>query len=248
MELGVALPTSAPFASPAHITRIAQAAEEFGYAALWTYERLRRPVGDLPQSGGPPRPLPKAYRVTFEPLETLSYVAALTERIMLGTSVIDALFHPPVMLARRFATLDQFSNGRVIAGLGQGWMPQEFETANVPMKRRGAGLDEVIDAMRACWGPDPVSYQGRFYRIAPSEVGPKPVQSHIPVLLGSMTPAGVARAARTADGINPIVLSEEVLRGLISAFHDAAREQGRDPGGLTVVARANVPVTVDPID
>ena len=138
MELGVALPTSAPFASPAHIIRIAQAAEEFGYAALWTYERLLRPVGDLPQSGGPPRPLPKAYRVTFEPLETLSYVAALTERIMLGTSVIDALFHPPVMLARRFATLDQFSNGRVIAGLGQGWMPQEFETANVPMKRRGA--------------------------------------------------------------------------------------------------------------
>ena len=204
-------------------------------------------MGDLPQPGGPPRPLPKAYRVTFEPLETLSYVAALTERIKLGTSVIDALFHPPVMLARRFATLDQFSNGRVIAGLGQGWMPQEFETANVPMKRRGAGLDEVIDAMRACWGPDPVSYQGRFYRIAPSEVWPKPVQSHIPVLLGSMTPAGVARAARTADGINPIVLSEEVLRGLISAFHDAAREQGRDPSDLTVVARANVPVTVDPI-
>jgi len=98
--------------------------------------------------------------VTFEPLETLSYVAALTERIKLGTSVIDALFHPPVMLARRFATLDQFSNGRVIAGLGQGWMPQEFETANVPMKRRGAGLDEVIDAMRACWGPDPVELPG----------------------------------------------------------------------------------------
>ena len=90
--------------------------------------------------------------MTFEPLETLSYVAAVTERIMLGTSVIDALFHPPVMLARRFATLDQFSNGRVIASWGQGWMPQEFETANVPMKRRGAGLDEVIEAMRACWG------------------------------------------------------------------------------------------------
>ena len=96
MDLGVALPTSAPFASPAHIIRIAQAAEEFGYAALWTYERLLRPVGDLLQPGGPPRPLPKAYRVT-SPLETLSYVAALTKRIKLGTSVIDALFQarPP---------------------------------------------------------------------------------------------------------------------------------------------------------
>jgi len=93
----------------------------------------------------------------------------------------------------------------------------------------------------------PGELSGRFYRIAPSEVGPKPIQSHIPVLLGSMTPAGVARAARIADGINPIVFSEEVLRGLISAFHDAACEQGRDPADLTVVARANVPVTVDPI-
>jgi len=247
MDLGVALPTSAPFASPAHIVRIAKAAEEFGYAALWTYERLLRPIGDVPQPGGPPRPLPAAYRVTFEPLETLSYVAALTERIKLGTSVIDALFHVPVMLARRLATLDQLSNGRVIAGLGQGWMPEEFETANVPMNRRGAGLDEVIAAMRACWGPNPVSYQGRFYRIPPSEVAPKPVQTHLPVLLGSMTPAGVVRAARIADGINPIVLSEEALRGLISAFHDAAREQGRDPADLTVVARANVPITIDPL-
>jgi len=115
-----------------------------------------------------------AYRATFEPLETLSYVAALSERIKLGTSVIDALFHVPVMLARRLATLDQLSNGRVIAGLGQGWMPEEFETANVPLKRRGAGLDEVIAATRACWGPNPVSYQGRLYRIAPPEVAPKP--------------------------------------------------------------------------
>ncbi len=247
MDLGVALPTSGAFASPAAIVRIAQAAEEFGYAALWTYERLLRPVGDVAQPGGPPRPLPKVYRSVYEPLETLSYVAAVTERIKLGTSVIDALFHPPVMLARRFATLDQFSNGRVIAGLGQGWMPQEFQTANVPLQRRGSGLDEAVAAMRACWGPDPVSYQGRFYRIAPSEVGPKPVQAHIPVLLGSMTPAGVARAARIADGINPIVASEEVLRGLTSAFWEAAREQGRNPAELTVVARANVPITAEPL-
>jgi hypothetical protein len=91
------------------ILRIAQEAERLGYAAVWTYERL----------------------------ETLSFVAARTERVRLGTSVIDALLHPPVVLACRFATLDQFSGGRVIAGPGQGWMPQEFETANVPMDRIG---------------------------------------------------------------------------------------------------------------
>jgi probable F420-dependent oxidoreductase len=247
MELGIALPTSGPLASPANIARVAQEAERLGYAALWTYERLLRPLADVPMPGGPPQRIPEQYRLTFEPLETLSYVAALTTRITLGTSVIDALLHPPVVLARRFATLDQFSGGRVIAGLGQGWMPQEFETANVPMRRMGAGMDEAIAAMRACWGPDPVEYEGRFYRIAPSEVNPKPVQAHLPVLLGAMTPAGIQRAARIADGLNPIAVSEEVLLGLAGGFRDAARAAGRDPATLTVVARANVPITSKPL-
>jgi probable F420-dependent oxidoreductase len=247
MELGVALPTSGRLAAPQHIVRIAQEAERLGYAALWTYERLLRPRGDVEQPGGPPRPLPDVYRLTYEPLETLSYVAAVTDRIKLGTSVIDALFHPPVVLARRYATLDQLSGGRVIAGLGQGWMQQEFETVNVPMRRRGDGLDEAVAAMRACWGPDPVEYSGRFYRIAASEVNPKPAQPHIPILLGSMTPAGVQRAARIADGLNPIAFSEEALRGLTTGFRQAAEAAGRDPATLTVVARANVPLTAQPM-
>ena len=152
MDLGVALPTSGRLASPANIVRIAQEAERLGYASVWTYERLLRPVAELPAPDGSMRRIPAQYRLTYEPLETLSYVAALTERVRLGTSVIDALLHPPVVLARRFATLDQFSGGRVVAGLGQGWMPQEFETANVPMDRIGSGMDEVVAAMRACWG------------------------------------------------------------------------------------------------
>ena len=247
MELGVALPTSGPLASPANIARVAREAEDLGYAALWTYERLLRPLAPVPMPGGPPQRAPEVYRLVYEPLETLSYVAALTSRIKLGTSIIDALFHAPVVLARRFATLDQLSGGRAIAGLGQGWMPQEFETANVPMRRKGAGMDEAVAAMRAAWGPDPVAYEGRFYRIAPSEVNPKPVQPQIPVLLGSVTPAGVARAARIADGLNPIAFSFEALTGLSGAFREAARAAGRDPSVLTVVARANVPITGEPL-
>lgn len=165
MELGIALPTSGRLAAPSNIARMAQEAERLGYDSVWTYERLLRPLAPVSQGGGPPTPVPAVYRTTFEPLETLSYVAAVTQRVKLGTSVIDALFHPPVVLARRLATLDQFSGGRVIAGLGQGWMPQEFETAGIPMSRKGAGMDEAVAAMRATWGPDPVSYQGRFYRI-----------------------------------------------------------------------------------
>jgi probable F420-dependent oxidoreductase len=247
MELGVALPTSGPLASPGSIVRVAQEAERLGYASVWTYERLLRPMAGLPAPDGSVQRVPEQYRLTYEPLETLSFVAAHTERVKLGTSVIDALLHPPVVLARRFATLDQLSGGRAVAGLGQGWMPQEFETANVAMDRIGAGMDEVIAAMRACWGPDPVEYQGRFYRIAPSEVNPKPVQEHLPILLGSTTPAGARRAGRIADGLNPIAFSAEVVPALATVFRQAARDAGRDPAGLSVVVRANVPLTREPM-
>jgi probable F420-dependent oxidoreductase len=238
MELGVGLPTSGRLATPEHIARVAREAERLGYATLWTYERLLRPVSS---------DVPEGYRLVFEPLETLSYVAASTGRIRLGTSVIDALFHPPVVLARRFATLDRLSGGRAVAGLGQGWMPQEFEAAGVPMRRRGAGLDEAVAAMRACWGPDPVEYRGRFYRIAASEVNPKPVQARLPILIGATTPAGIERAARIADGLNPIAFSAESLAGMVAGFRKAAEAAGRDPAGLTVVVRANVPLTRAPV-
>jgi len=244
MELGVGLPThDGPLASPEAIARIAQEAEQLGYATLWTFERLLRPYAEIPGFGR----VPDYYRTAYDPLETLSYVAALTSEIGLGTSVMNALMHPPVVLARRFATLDRFSGGRVVAGLGQGWMPQEFETVNVPMSRQGAGMDEAVAAIRACWGPDPVAFEGRFHTIAPSEVNPKPVQAHIPVLMGSNTPGGIARAARIADGLNPLAFTYESLVGLTEAFHAAAREEGRNPGTLVVAARANVPITVDPI-
>ncbi|GAA0939586.1 LLM class F420-dependent oxidoreductase [Virgisporangium aurantiacum] len=241
MKLGIGLPTAGEYASPANIGRVAREAEQLGYASVWTFERLLRPLAPVAQFGGPPQPVPTAYRLVYEPLETLAWVAAQTSRIRLGTSVIDGLLHPPVVLARRFATLDQLSGGRAIAGLGQGWMPQEFETANVPMKRMGAGMDEVVAAMRACWGPDPVSYQGRFYRIAESEVNPKPVQNPIPILLGSVTPAGIQRAARIADGLNPIAMSAEQLKETVAAYRSLA------PASATVVVRANTKFSVEPL-
>ena len=246
MDLGIGLPTSGPLATPGNIARVAREAERLGYGAVWTYERLLRPLEPVSMGGGPPEPVPEIYRTVYEPLETLAYVAALTDRIKLGTSVVDALFHPPVVLAKRFATLDQLSGGRVIAGLGQGWMPHEFAATNVPEKRKGAGLDDHVAAMRAAWGPDPVEYDGRFYRLPPSEINPKPAQAHLPILIGAMSPAGIARAARIADGINPIAFAADQILGMVKGFHEAAAAAGRDPAALTIAVRANVPLTAEP--
>lgn len=248
LKLGIMLPVSGIHASPASITTIAQAAERIGYDSLWTYERLLRPMAPIfPGPDGTLVRAPEIYQTTYEPLQTLSHVAALTSRITLGTSILTALLHTPVMLARRLATLDQFSGGRVVAGFGQGSIPQEFATANIPWKRRGAGLDDIVAAIRACWGPDPVEHDGRFYTIEASEINPKPVRGDIPIIMGVFTDAGVDRAARIADGIIPVVFSLNTLIEQTTRFRARATELGRDPAKLSVTAQSNTPMTPKPI-
>jgi len=182
MDLGVDLLTSGPHASPDAIVRMAEEAEDLGYAAVWTHERQLYPVTDRP-------PLPDYYRTTYEPVDTLAFVAARTTRVKLGTSVLTAPLHDPIQLARRLATLDRFSHGRVIVGLGQGWMREEYAAAGVPYRERGARLEEVVAALRAAWAPDPVSYEGRYHRIPPAHLDPKPDQPGGPrILIGAAPP------------------------------------------------------------
>lgn len=244
MKLGIMLPVSGPHASPANITTMAQAAERLDYDSLWTYERLLRPMAPLwPGPDGTLERAPEIYHTTYEPLQTLSHVAALTSRIALGTGIIAALLHTPVVLARRLATLDQFSGGRVIAGFGQGSIPQEFATANVPWKRRGAGLDDMVAAVRAAWSPDPVEYDGRFYSIEASEINPKPVRGTIPIIIGAFSDAGIDRAARIADGFTPVAFSLDAVTAQAARFREAAERLDRDPTTLTVTAQSNSPMT-----
>ena len=249
MELGLGLPTSGRGSSLDAITQVAAGAERLGLAAVWTFERLLRPTQPVAMGDGQTMVVPEYYAVVWDPLEVLAFVAARTSRIRLGTSVVDSLFHPPVVLARRFATLDQLSGGRVVVGIGQAWMPDEFRVANVPLARRGAGFDDHLGAMRAVWGPDPVRYDGRFYRIPESEIGPKPVQPGGPgVLMGANSPGGIQRAARLGVGLNPIIFGWEQIEGAVRSFRVEAEAAGFEPGSLPIVVRVNGPVTDRPAD
>jgi probable F420-dependent oxidoreductase len=248
VKLGLGLPHYSAEATPDRIVNFAQRAESLGYDSLWALERLLRPIN--PQNGD--LGLSEAYAYVFDPIETLTHVAAHTRTIRLGTSVIDALFHVPVVLARRLSTLDHFSGGRLVVGLGQGWSADEFETANVPMRRRGSGFAEYIEALQAAWGPDLVSYQGRFYRIPPAEVGPKPSQpGGPPILVGvgsGVTPgadASLERAGRTGLGLHPMIVDWKSFERQLAVFR-AAAPAGRQPG--PIVVRVNNPVTETPID
>jgi probable F420-dependent oxidoreductase len=248
VKLGLSLPAAGPDASPDAITTVAEAADRIGLDSLWLFERLLSPIGEIDMFGQK-GPMPEIYNTVYSPLETLAYAAARTSRIRLGTSVMVALLHNPVALARSIATLDQLSGGRVIAGLGQGWMPQEFDAAGVDMARQGAGFAEFIEAMRAVWGPDPVSFDGRYYSITPSRLNPKPAQpGGPPIIVGASTPASVRRTARMRLGLNPLWFGWESLEGAVEAFHTAAREAGANPAELPIVVRVNEPLTSKPAD
>jgi len=245
VALGVALPQYGTIASPKTILLVAEASEKMGLASLWVSDRMLLPIKPKDTFDGDP--WPEIFATVYDPIEMLTYVAARTRKVKLGTSVLSALFQNPVTLARRFATLDNLSNGRAIAGIGQADFRDEFEAANVPIKRRGRGFEEFVKAMRAVWGPDPVSFTGDFYNIPESRIGPKPVQSGgIPLLLGAFAPASMERAARLADGIMPAAgrsATIEKLSQTINDFRDMVRRAGRNPEEVKWILRVHNPLT-----
>jgi probable F420-dependent oxidoreductase len=242
IDLGIHLPITGQNATPEHICEVAERAERIGLASVWTYERLMRPAEPFMLGVGP-MPLPESSGSVFDPLETLSFVAARTSRIQLGTSVVNSLFHSPVVLAKRLATLDRLSNGRLLAGIGQGWMAQEFAAAGVPQSRRGAGFAEHIEAMRAVWGPNPARFEGRFYQIPETEVGPKPVRAGGPtVLVGAAAPPAVERAAKLGLGLTLVIFDWDMTSGLVDAYRKAYQAPSDQPPA-PIVAQVNGTIT-----
>lgn len=249
VAIGLGLPHFGPFASPALVTEFAQEAEKLGLASVWVIERMLRPLGDIDyQLGLGTVQMPETYGTALSPLETLSYLAARTDRIRLGTSVIDALFHTPALLGRRLATVDHYSNGRLAVGLGQGYAPDEFTAANVPLSRRGRGFDEFLHALRAVWGPDPVEYKGEFYRVPRSEIGPKPLQDGgPPVSLGAASVAASERAGRLGIGLHPMLVTWPGLEEQIRGFRAAAAGAGHAPETLPVIVRVMAQDVAGPV-
>jgi probable F420-dependent oxidoreductase len=251
VKLGVHLPVAGRGASPEIIAEVAEEAERLGLDSVWSWERLMRPTVPIAMGGpgGPVIDAPEDFGTVYDPIETLSYVAARTSRITLGTSVLDALFQSPVILARRLATLDRFCEGRLVVGIGQGWMEQEFEAAGVSMQRRGAGFEEHILAMRAVWGPDPVHFEGRFYRIPEADIGPKPVHPGGPRLMaGAASPAALERAGRLGVGLTLVIFDWDAIRDSIETFRAAAGAACIDPDSLPVMLQVNGNVTAEPQD
>ncbi|MCW3101291.1 MAG: Luciferase-like monooxygenase [Chthonomonadaceae bacterium] len=247
--IGVQLPQTTN-ATAQGLLEAARAAETAGLDSLSVTERVIWPVAPVTLPDGTPG-TPPAHQVTlFDPLETLTAVGAVTERIDLITAIIGILFQSPVILARRVATVDQFAAGRLYLGVGQAWMTEEFAATHVPRSRRGAGYAEHIAAMRALWAPDPVSFDGRFYQVPESYYGPKPVRpGGVPILAGATTQAGIDRAIGFADEWLPVIsptTTWEEVEAQLGALANAADDAGRPR--LPVRLRAHSHVTERPLN
>ena len=249
MKLGFALPNIGPVSTVDAVSKVAQRAEALGYDSLWTIERLLWPV--KPQSPYPATPdgsLPEPYKHSLDPLETLSFAAAHTKKIALGTSVLDIPYHNPLMLARRLTTLDHLSNGRVRLGLGLGWSKDEMDAMGADIKKRGAMADEFLQVLKAIWTTNPVEFHGKFYQIPKSYIGPKPVQKpHPPIYMAAFAPAALKRLATQADGWNPVAIPVDGMAQMFAGIKQMAKEAGRDPASLALVVRAHVDISAKPL-
>ena len=224
-----------------HVTRDAVRAfcgraEALGFSSLWVQEHLFYAlVPSAPYAARPGMPVPEAYKTTWSPLELLTAAAAWTERVRIATGILVGGYHRPVELAQRLATLDHLSDGRLIVGLSVGWSKDEHDQMDVEFTTRGRRMDELVEALETCWGPDPVRFDGEFFHIPESIVSPKPVQQPRPPLLSGMrSPAGLRRTAAMFDLWNPASGSVEQILQTAAAI-DGMRPAGAAP--IQVVQR-----------
>jgi probable F420-dependent oxidoreductase len=190
MRYGIHLPHAGEQATPALLRRFAVKAEELGLDDVWVSEHIIVPRDQFPRS-----PL------FFDPVLSLTWVAAVTRRVRLGTSVLVLPMRHPLPLAKELATLHNLSEGRLILGAGVGWLKPEFAALGVPFEERGRRLDEGLAMMRAVWSQDPVTFKSRYIPavIEGMTMTPMPV-SPIPLWLGGSSDAALNRTIRIADG------------------------------------------------
>ncbi len=178
--------------------------------------------GQMPASGGD--------LAMPDPLEWLSFAAALSSRLRLGTSVMVASEHSAAILAKRVATLDALSGGRLMLGVGIGWQKEEYAAIGVPYSDRGRRLDECIEAMRALWAEGPSTYRGKYVRFERVHCDVKPAQvGGVPILIGGSSDHAARRAGRLGNGWYPYVISPEDTALRIKTLRATAQEHGRNP-------------------
>jgi probable F420-dependent oxidoreductase len=249
MRFGFALPQIGSLAGPEALAMVAKRAEVLGFDSLWVLDRLLWPVSPRAPYPIGDGSLPVQYKSALDPVETLMFAAAHTSRIALATGVLNLPWYNPVLLARRLTTLDILSGGRLRAGFGIGWSPDEYEAAGATWQDRGKRADESIEVLKKIWTTDPVEFHGKHYRVAKSFIGPKPVQKpHPPIYMAAFTPSAMKRVAAAADAWLPVGIPLSGVGVMFDGIKKMAKEAGRDPSALELIVTAGVEIHNTPIE
>jgi probable F420-dependent oxidoreductase len=231
MKVGLVVPQFGINASKENITNFIHLAEKEGFESLWVYDRMLYPTNPQQPYPGTPdkREWPEYFKNNLDPLTTLSFIAANTTKVNLGTCIIDMLFHNPITLAKEFTTIDILAEGRTICGLGIGWSKDEYLAANIPYEKRGERANEILEAMKKIWTDDVVEFNGKFYKIPKSIIDPKPIQKpHPKILLGGFSKNTFERMTKYGDGyIGALAGSLEYFQNSIKMFNDTIEKSSR---------------------
>ena len=216
---------------------LAKRAEELGFDSLWLPEHPIFPVttvSPFPLGG----PIPHFYAEIIDPFVGLARASAVTQTIKLGTGICLVPERNPLLLAKEIATLDHFSGGRFIFGIGAGWVKEETEIMGGDFAHRWTQTQEAIMAMKALWTKEEAEYHGRYYAFPPVRSFPKPAQKpHPPIFLGSVTSPNVfKRIVAWGDGWMPVGVSLEQIKHGREALNELAAQAGRDPRSIQIVA------------
>jgi probable F420-dependent oxidoreductase len=170
-----------------------------------------------------------------DPLDWLAFVAGVTHTVLLGTCILILPEHNPVLLAKRLATIDVLSAGRMLVGVGVGWMREESEALGVPFEQRGARTDEYVDVLRTLWTQEVASFEGRFVKFKEMKSSPKPVRPNgVPVVIGGHSEAAARRAGCRGDGFYPLGVGPDELTQLLEVMRLAALDAGRDVAAIEI--------------
>ena len=239
MHVGLQLDHAGSGATAAGVRARAQHAEEHGMDSVWLFDHVLTPV-----TLRSPYPYDSSYPLVAEdpfldPLGVIGVLAGATSRIQIGTQVLVAPYRHPIVLGKVLATIEQFAPGRLICGLGSGWMREEFDALGVPFAGRGVRMDEYVAALRTIWSGTPAAYEGSVYRWEAAGFNPAPTQP-IPILLGGHVAPARARALRLGDGWATILtaLEDPSLAGSLrwlQGFRTELEAAGRDPASYELL-------------
>ena len=248
MKFGVMFANTGFGASPDGAKAIAQGAEAGGFETLWTVEHVVVPSGYDSKYPYDPSGKMAGGAEAFDlpdPLIWLTWAAAHTERIRLGTGVMVLPQRNVVVTAKEVATLDHLSGGRVTLGVGVGWLAEEFAALGVPFGERGARMDEYIDVMRELWSPahdaEKSTVKGRFVTFEDCIMRPRPTNGTVPFVIGGHSPIAARRAGRRGDGFFPGGGTMEELAELFAIVRTEAEAAGRDPDAIELFSGGGRP-------